>query len=267
MLHSVNTKLINMKTGLTVARAINHNINTLDRHVQLSSKSIKKMNIGEYIVASLIDKNIDIGFSYNKQRHYSPIFNIINKQDEFNIIFAEIEKICAKMALTYVMNNSNVGVMFNTSRYGFSNICGTLELAKKNMYPMLLLSFFNSETELKLSQFPGGSTKMFVKESTTIKTSNQFPLIFEEALSYSTIFPAGPIHLNISNDILYNDVDFDDTNAKDIQNLPILQYLEKLHLLLEEPQKSSSLMTIPARQQDKRLSDMYKFNFYKQRKP
>jgi thiamine pyrophosphate-dependent acetolactate synthase large subunit-like protein len=267
MLHSVNTKLMNMNMNRVMARTQRMNMNILDRHIPLTSKYIKKMNVGQYIVSSLIDKDIKIAFGYNKLRQYSPIFNIINKDENFNIVFDEDEKISAKTALSYVMNNSKIGVIISTSRYGFCNISETLKFATKHRYPMLLLSFFDYGSELKINQFPGGATKMFVKESTTIKTVNQFPRIFEEALSYSNTFPAGPIHLNLANHILHENIDFDfeepeykraefkgrnvkgvivknsSTKKNYIENQPILQYLEKCHEMKKIPLHHSSFKT------------------------
>ena len=44
----------------------------------IGKKYNNKIKGGEYIVERLIDKKINIGFSY-KQRNYTPFFNIVNK--------------------------------------------------------------------------------------------------------------------------------------------------------------------------------------------
>ena len=158
-----------------------------------------KTTIGQYIIESLVDKDINIGFAY-KYGSYSPIYKAAKEHEYFDIVFEEYEQNSAYRALTYSKNN-NMSVVVSTATCGLNNIITPLEIAKIEKRPLLLLSFFDAEDELKSSLFSDNS-KSFIKESLTIKNSDNFPDEMECLLSYGYTFPAGPIHLNVANEIL-----------------------------------------------------------------
>ena len=51
----------------------------------------KKLTIGEYIIESLIDKNVKVAFCHKNNRN-SPIFNIAENHNQFNIVFDEYKQ-------------------------------------------------------------------------------------------------------------------------------------------------------------------------------
>jgi thiamine pyrophosphate-dependent acetolactate synthase large subunit-like protein len=155
----------------------------------------------------LVDKNIEVAFGYNKLGPYSPIYKYAKKHEDFNIVFEKYEKNCGYRALKYAANTNNMGVIISASTIGFTNIMtpiGAAHLAKR---PLLLLSFFDPERELKISPFPQ-HTKHYIKESITLKNTKNFSADMESLISYGYEFPAGPVHLNVSNKILDEPLEF-----------------------------------------------------------
>jgi len=172
---------------------------------RVDSKSIP--TIGNYIIESLVNKNINIAFGYNQLGPYSPIYKYAKEYEDFNIVFEDYEKKCGYQALKYGTNTNNMGVIISTSTIGFSNIMTPIGVAQLEKRPLLLLSFFNQENELKISPFPS-QTKHYIKESITLKTANNFSIDMESLISHGYEFPAGPVHLNVSNSILDCPVNF-----------------------------------------------------------
>jgi len=224
-------------------------INTLirnQRFVNSVISHIKKPTIGQYIIESLIDKNVNIAFAPKNGQQYSPIFDVAEKNENFDIVFDEYEKNTAYRALTYSKLNNNIGVVINTSVNGFDNINDPIQVAKKNMNPILLLSFFDCNDEQNNSS-NSVSLKSIIKESLTLKVAENFSIDMEEILSYAYTFPAGPVHLNISNELLNKTIDF---SVKNIQrpfrsgdwrsyynkeeSVSELQYLEQQYKRLEK---------------------------------
>jgi len=162
--------------------------------------------IGNYIIESLLNKNIEVAFGYNKLGPYTPIYEYANNHDNFNIVFEKYEKNSVLSALKYNINTNNMGVIVSASTIGFGNIITPIGIAKLKRCPLLLLSFFESAQELKVSSFPP-DTKHYIKESITLKTSKNFIPNMESLISYGYEFPAGPVHLNISNSILNDPID------------------------------------------------------------
>ena len=169
------------------------------RFIKTATEHMKNLKIGEYIIQSLVDKNINTGFGY-KTGPYSPIYEYANNHTNFDIVFEEYEQNSAHKAITYSSVN-NLGVIFSTSPNGLDNIMVPIRLRHKVPYPLLLLSFFESDAELNYSQFIS-NTKSLLKESITINTPEDFSSIMEETISYGHTFPPGHIHLNIANNIL-----------------------------------------------------------------
>ena len=212
-------------------------INTLirnQRFVNSVISHIKKPTIGQYIIESLIDKNVNIAFAPKNGQQYSPIFDIAEKNENFDIVFDEYEKNTTYRALTYSKLNNNIGVIINTSVNGFDNIKEPIQVAKKNMNPILLLSFFDCNDEQNNSS-NSVSLKSIIKESLTLKVAENFSIDMEEILSYAYTFPAGPVHLNVSNKLLNKTIDFTvKKNNNKEEHLSILQYLEQHYERLEK---------------------------------
>ena len=162
--------------------------------------SRNKITVGEYIVESLVDKEINLGFGY-KYGLYSPFYKATNEHEYFDVVFEENELTSGYRALTYSKNTNNMGVIVSTATSGFTNLMEPIQKSMIEKRSLLLLSFFDAEDELKSSPFPGNS-KSFIKESLTIKNSNNFTNEMECLLMYGYTFPAGPVHLNVANEIL-----------------------------------------------------------------
>jgi len=166
---------------------------------------VSRPTIGNYIIESLLDKNIEVAFGYNKVGPYSPIYQYADKHEDFNIVFDNYEKNSGFRALNYSANTNNMGVIVSASTIGFNNIMTPIGIAQSEKRPILLLSFFEPTNELKISPFPSRS-KHYIKESITLKTSKDFVVNMEALISYGYEFPAGPVHLNVSNNILNDPV-------------------------------------------------------------
>lgn len=184
-----------------------------------------KSTVSNYIIESLIDKNVNIAFGHKRAMNkYTPLFTTADEYENFNIIFENYEETAAYKAVTYSKINKNLGVVIDNSPYGFGHIFNPIKKAKYNMYPILLMSFFDPCDELKISAFPG-VMRSFIKQSITIKKANNFPAQMESLLSYCFEHPAGPVHLNIANEILGKSIPFHIQEYE--ENLSLLQYLEQ----------------------------------------
>jgi thiamine pyrophosphate-dependent acetolactate synthase large subunit-like protein len=161
----------------------------------------KKPTIGQYIIESLIDKNVNIAFGH-KNNINLPISKIAERHDQFNIVFDEYKQNSGYQALTYSKLNNNLGVIINNSSYDLGSIYKSIKIAKINMNPILILSCFNTKHELSESGF-SEIMKSITKRTITIETVNKNILMdFESLLQRSYADPAGPVHLNIANNIL-----------------------------------------------------------------
>lgn len=226
----------------------NRNIPNININKEFITSMIKKytkyhdnrITVGQYIIERLMYKNINVSFGYNKLREYSPFFNIVNQNYNFNIVFNDYEETSGKCALTYSQYTNNIGIILSTSRYGFGNLIGPLQQASNKSHSLLLLSFYNKGDELKISPFPV-KDKSFIKESLTIKQASYIPTLLEYILIMTETPPKGPAHLNISNHILQNII-----NLKDIERSENKHNDEKL-------QKLQKLLYIEDRYNDKRL--------------
>jgi thiamine pyrophosphate-dependent acetolactate synthase large subunit-like protein len=194
------------------------------RHLANSNIGYKP-TVGNYIIKSLVDKNVNIAFGYKKaMNRYTSFFKTADEHENFDIIFENYEETAGYNAVTYSKINSKLGVVIDNSSYGFGHIFKPIEKAKHNMYPVLLLSFFDENHELKVSSFPG-EMRRFIKQSVTIKSPDNFPAEMEGLLSYCFEHPAGPVHLNVSNQVLDKPLNFGIKEQND--NPTLLQYLEK----------------------------------------
>lgn len=179
----------------------------------------RKPTIGNYIIESLLDKNINTVFGHYKFGPYSPFYKYEKEYEDFDIVFDNYVHNCGYNALTYSKINNNMGVIVSTSTTGLGNLIPYIKTANQEMRPILLLSFFDPDSELKISPFPG-TTKSFIKESLTIKVPENFSTDMEDLLSYSFIFPAGPVHLNVSNKILDEPINFKPVKTNEMVKLP-----------------------------------------------
>ncbi len=229
----------------------------------ISNKHINnKSTVSNYIIESLIDKNVNTAFGHKRAMNkYTPLFKTADEYDNFNIIFENYEETAAYKAVTYSKINRNLGVVIDNSPHGFGAIFNPIKKAKYNMYPILLLSFFDPYHELKISGFPG-VIRSFIKQSITIKNANNFPAEMESLLSYCFEHPAGPVHLNISNEILGKSIPFNIPEYE--ENLSLLQYLEKQYEETDNHDTSSKKYEHPVVTFSHDVCKMHKINHQKE---
>ena len=208
----------------------------------ISNKYNNKITVGEYIVERFIDKKINIGFS-SKNNYYMPFSSISNKYSNFDIVFSHHEESTGHCALSYAKHTNNIGLIISTSTCGFTNICKTLKDARYNNISLLLMSFYDPESESKLPKLMKPERR-YLKESYTVNKSEEFAKSLEYMMMMSELPQKGPVHLNICNNILKKKVNMDDISPKndinlidegdqtqnrlpDADELSLLQYFEK----------------------------------------
>tara|TARA_B110001452_G_C15241023_1_gene429658 strand:+ start:1503 stop:2240 length:738 start_codon:yes stop_codon:yes gene_type:complete len=209
----------------------------------IGKKYNNKISAGEYIIERFIDKKIHIGYSY-KQSNYTPFFNIANKFNNFHVVFNSHEPSIGFCALSYAKNTNNIGLILSSSTYGFANICKSLKNSKYDNIPLLLMSFYDKESESKLTKSLKPE-RQYIKEYHNINDINKLPNLLEYTMMLSELYPKGSVHINICNSILNKPVKFDDLildklNTKlldegsqsqnmlpDKENLSLLQYYEE----------------------------------------
>ena len=244
-----------MLGGVSMKRLLTNQIN-----------KIKNPTLGHYIIETIRDKNVNTVFTHSDNGTYSPLYKLVNKCDDIDIVFNNYEYIAGYNAIEYSKSANTLGVVINTSSYGFVNLYKPLRKAKFNMHPILMLSLYDSKNELTTSGFPG-EMKSFIKESITIKNTKNFSTYVEDLLDYSFTYPAGPVHLRISNELLKEELDFNIPTKDDDQSL--LQYFEEKYNMLEEEDSKSlpkKLPDTPAVSSSKQLCKMYEQNALKRRK-
>jgi len=160
----------------------------------------KNLTNGEYIIKSLMNKKINHVFGYN-QNMYTPFFKIAKNIKDFHLMLCDSEEYSGKIAINF---SKNTGVIISTSTYGFRNICNPLKNAYDNEIPLLLLSFYNKEDELKSGSYLRPERK-FLKEYYTVRDNDNISKLIEYMLLTSESPRKGPVHLNICNKYL-NDI-------------------------------------------------------------
>jgi acetolactate synthase I/II/III large subunit len=213
----------------------------------ISIKYDKNVTVAEYIIERFLDKKIDIGFSY-KSGSYSPFFNTANKFNKFNVVFNDHEESSGYCAISYAKHTNNIGLILSTSTHGFTNICKPLNAADYHQIPLLLMSFYDKESELKLTKSMRPEIR-YMKESHTINDSEKLPNLLEYIMMMAELPKKGPVHLNICNDILTKKVNLNEINIEkekeDIyekmipekEEPSLLQYYEKQYQLIEQSEQ------------------------------
>ena len=87
--------------------------------------------IGNYIIESLLDKNIKVAFGYNKVGPYSPIYQYADCYEDFNIVFEKYEKNCGFRALKYGVNTNKV-INDSNKKKTRGNYFGVFDVINKN---------------------------------------------------------------------------------------------------------------------------------------
>ena len=225
----------------------------------LNKKYNNKITAGEYIVERLIKKNINIGFRYELDK-YTPFLKATNNNNEFEVVFNDYEKLVGYNALSYAKNTDNIGLMLSSSTYGFSNYCEILDRAQYECVPLLLMSFHNPESVLKISDHLR-TERRFLKNYHYINNAIFLPNLLEYILTIAELPKKGPVQLNICNDILDNIIDFNTVNCEqeykqgykqeykqeyknkqiqklpDMENLSLLQQYENIYEKIEQEEQ------------------------------
>ena len=160
------------------------------------SKLPKKITPNEYLVKRLNYEGIFVGFMPTKYPCPSPFFNFTRDYNDFTIINDNREFLIPYYAKSYYENTNKMGVVFNTSKYGYTYLIP--EILKTNHYgiPLLLISFYNSHEELKVSQ------PNIFKDKYRITKASEVPNILEYMIQLSNMSRQGVTHIQIENTIL-----------------------------------------------------------------
>lgn len=173
----------------------------------IAQKYNRKVLVGEYIIERFISKKVDLGFRSNQER-YTPFFACAKKFSNFNINVNNCDKTTGQAALRYSRENDNIGLLLSTATFGFSNILESLDNAEYYQAPVFLMSFYDPETQIKISDHLR-SERRYLKVHHTINDSQKLPNILEYLIFMSELPKKGPVHLNICNSIIEKEIDFD----------------------------------------------------------
>ena len=227
----------------------------------IRKKYNNNITVGEYIIERLINKNITVGFGYRRD-DYNPIMKVINENDAFELVSNDWEEASGYCAISYAKYTGNIGLIIRSSNSEYANMCRPLNDARHNNIPLLLMSFYDQESEFNRLTSPR-PTMNSVKEHYTTTRSEKFPNLMEYMMMVTEHPQKGPVHLNICNNIINDKVNLDtiqlDTtepvwtkqdNHKnisstkllkqygkeipDLEDLSLLQYYEKHYEQLEQ---------------------------------
>lgn len=165
-------------------------------HTNFIKKIPKILTPNEYLVKRFNYEGISTGFNSNKYKTYSPFYKFIKDCETFNIHNIETEYLIPYAAKNYYNITKKTGIMFNTSIHGYNKLIPGILDANINSIPLLLISFYNSNEELKISQ-----PEIF-KEHYRLTKYEHLPNILEHMLNFSNLHRKGVTHLQIENSIL-----------------------------------------------------------------
>ena len=156
-----------------------------------------KITVNEYLVKRLTYDGIHTGFGSNKYCNYSPFYGFIKDNLEFNVVFDnDNEFLIPYYAGSYYKNTGKIGIMFTSSRYGYTNLIKGIEKANYDYIPLLLISFYNIPEELKIPQ------KNIFKQRSWVNIPDNFPYVLENSLWVANMDKKGVTCISLSNKIL-----------------------------------------------------------------
>lgn len=207
---------------------------------QFINKLLRKYNnntisTATYLIERLKFNKINKGFvtEYeSKTKLIQPISDVVDKIDNFDLIFNKYEIDAFHCAKAYNDYTNNTGVLINTTESDFTDFTDVLCITK----PLLSICIFKEKSDLKLALKQTTSIHPCFKDSKTISSAQKFPGILEYLLSLTKTEPTAPVNINISREMCDKKILLQElyrfakqSDITDIQNLSDLQFLEEIY--------------------------------------
>ena len=207
---------------------------------QFINKLLRKYNsntisTATYLIERLKFNKINKGFvtEYESQtKLISPISDVVDKIDNFDLIFHKYEIDAFHCAKAYNDFTNNTGVLINTTESDFTDFTDVLCITK----PLLSICIFNTKSDLKQALKQTTSIHPCFKDSKTINSAQKFPGILEYLLSLTKTEPTAPVHINISREMCDKKILLQElyrfakqSDITDIQNLADKLFLEEIY--------------------------------------
>jgi len=182
------------------------------KFIQHLNKNYHNINVAQYIVERLKYKGINSAFGYNGGAAL-PFFDIISKDNEFNLYFNRHEQYSGHSAQAYGKIMNNFGVVITTSGPGFTNVITPLQDSYSDGHSLLCISSQVNSSVLGTDAFQEcdatSITKACVKDNYLVKDEKNFPNIFEYMINLCSLPRKGPVHLDICKDVFTKKINMD----------------------------------------------------------
>ena len=169
------------------------------------------MNVADKIVEILEDKGIDTLFGIPGEQ-IMPLYKALSKS-KLNHVLTRHEQASAHAADGYARSSGKIGVCITTASPGALNATMAIATAYKDNLPVLILTGDNEMKYRGSDHFQTTPQAEIFKQITqaSYNPSNATEAVFtlKAAIHELENFPKGPIHINLSKDVLLME-DFDD---------------------------------------------------------
>lgn len=201
------------------------------------------MDVNQSIVKILENTGkVDYVFGYSGQSNAS-MFLYLKKSNKIKTVVVKNEQAASFMACGYAMFSDKLGVCFATAGSGAFNLFSGLAVAYSDSLPILAITGYVSTDKRgkgALNETSGlnrtpDSEKMFsavTKKSYTVKKASELCDIMEDAINTAYDGRPGPVHIQISKNIVFEEVD----NFRDI-NINIKNYMPKKETVIAFAQR------------------------------
>lgn len=200
----------------------------------ISKKYNKNLNVAQYIVERLKYQGVNTAFGYNGGAAL-PFFDIISKDNEFNLYFNRHEQYSGHAAQAYGKVTNKFGVVITTSGPGFTNVITPLQDAYSDGHSLLCISSQVNSFVLGTDAFQEcdatSITKSCVKENNLVTHEKNFPNILEYMINLCSSPRKGPVHLDICKDVFTKKINFE---YDKVGSCDILHNFEKIYNYYEE---------------------------------
>ena len=197
------------------------------------------VSVAEYLIERLKQKNINTAFVSQYEtssKLIKPLSQTADKIDKFELIFNKYEIAALYCAKTYTEYSNNMGVIINTTEFDFQDFTDVL----CSSHPILSLCIYHSKPDLKEAIKNTSTIHPCFKQSCTIHNSAHFPNILEYMISLTEESPTAPVHLNISSQMLSENIILDNQHQNDLSFLE--QCYEKDSQVHLSPSKNPPLL-------------------------
>ena len=207
----------------------------------ISKKYTKNVNVAQYIVERLKYQGVNTAFGYNGGAAL-PFFDIISKDNEFNLYFNRHEQYSGHSAQAYGKVTNKFGVVITTSGPGFTNVITPLQDAYSDGHSLLCISSQVNSFVLGTDAFQECNatsiTKSCVKENNLVTHEKNFPNILEYMINLCSSPRKGPVHLDICKDVFTKKINFDQIDTYSdfdkVGSCDILFNVEKIYNYYEQ---------------------------------